>query len=103
MRFLRATGYCRKFCRNFSQVVQPLTNMLVKNVASTWSPSKSYAISSPVFFAPDFMKPFMLCADASDMEIGAVLLQPDENNIDHPVSYYLCKLFYYSTKFRKKH
>ena len=100
MRFLGMAGYYRKFCRNFSQVVQPLTNMLRKSVAFTWSLEaqnafdqvKAVLISSPVLFAPDFMKPFRLCVDASDVGIGAVLLQPDENNIDHPVSYYSCKL-----------
>ena len=89
MRFLGMVRYYRKFCRNFSQVVQPLTNMLRKSVAFTWSLEaqnafdqvKAMLISSPALFAPDFMKPFRLCV----VGIGAVLLQPDGNNIDHSV------------------
>ena len=94
MRFLAMDGYYRKFCRKFSQVVQPLTSMLRKSEAFTWSLEvqnvfvqvKAILISSPVLFAPDFMKAFRLCVDTS------FLLQPDENNINHPVSYNSCKL-----------
>ena len=38
--------------------------------------------------APDFDKCFKLAADASDVGIGAVLLQEDNNGIDHPVCYF---------------
>ena len=37
--------------------------------------------------APDFDKCFKLAVDASDVGIGAVLLQ-DNNGIDHPVCYF---------------
>ena len=93
MRFMGMAGDYQKFCRNFSQFVQPLTNMLRKSVAFTWSLEvqnafdqvKSMLISSPVLFAPHFIKPLRLCVDASDVGIGAVLLQPDENNIDYNI------------------
>ena len=38
--------------------------------------------------APDFDKCFKLAVDASDIFIDAVLLQQDNNGIDHPVSYF---------------
>ena len=38
--------------------------------------------------APDFDKCFKLAVDASDVGIGAVLLQEDNNCIDHPVCYF---------------
>ena len=38
--------------------------------------------------APDFDKCFKLAVDASDVGIGAVLLQEDNNGIDHPVCYF---------------
>ena len=45
--------------------------------------------------APDFDKCFKLAVDASDVGIGAVLLQEDNNGIDHPVCYF-------SKKFNKQ-
>ena len=38
--------------------------------------------------APDFDKCFKLAVDASDVGISAVLLQKDNNGIDHPVCYF---------------
>ena len=37
----------------------------------------------PVLRAPDF-----LAVDASSIGMGAVLMQMDDNGIDHPVSFY---------------
>ena len=45
-------------------------------------------MSSPVLRAPNFEKQFKLAVDASDNGVGAVLLQSDDDTIDHPVSYY---------------
>ncbi|XP_074658644.1 uncharacterized protein LOC141911553 [Tubulanus polymorphus] len=96
MRFLGMAGYYRKFCRNFSSVVQPLTNLLKKDVKLFWSKEcqiafesvKSLLTCSPVLLAPDFGKQFKLVVDASDIGAGAVLVQTDENGIEHPVCYY---------------
>ena len=40
----------------------------------------------------DFAKPFKLATDASDLAVGAVLLQEDESGIEHPVAYFSKKL-----------
>ena len=53
---------------------------------------KAILESAPVLLAPDFDKCFKLAVDASDVGIGAVLLQEDNNGIDHPV-YYFSKKF----------
>ena len=45
----------------------------------------------PVLKAPDFSKPFQL-VDASAIGMGAVLMQVDDNGIDHPVSFYSKKV-----------
>ena len=47
---------------------------------------KAILKSAPVLLAPDFDKCFKLAVDASDVGIGAVLLQEDNNGIDHPVN-----------------
>ena len=42
--------------------------------------------------SPDFTKPFELSVDASDIGVGAILVQLDEQGIKHPVGYYSKKL-----------
>lgn len=48
---------------------------------------------TPVLSAPDFSLPFKLEVDASAVGAGAVLLQEDEQGIDHPVSYFSLKFY----------
>lgn len=65
-RFLGMVGYYRGFCRNFSSVVAPLTNLLSPKVVYQWSDqcqstfenAKALLISAPVLAAPDFATPF---------------------------------------------
>ena len=49
-------------------------------------------VSTPVLSAPNFDHPFKLAVDASDVAVGAVLLQADSDGIDHPVCYFSRKL-----------
>ena len=49
---------------------------------------KPYLKSAPVLLAPSFDKKFKLAVDASDVGAGSVLLQEDDNGVDHPVCYY---------------
>ena len=96
MRFLGMAGYYRKFCKNFSGIAEPLTNLLKKITKYKWNDKCQDAFdrlkvilkSTPVLLAPDFDKCFKLAVDASDVGIGAVLLQEDNNGIDHPVCYF---------------
>ena len=96
MRFLGMAGYCRKFCRIFSIVFTPLTNLLRKQESFIWTTAcqeafdrvKAILLSSPVLTVPDFDKQFKLYVDASDVGAGAVLQQEDNQGIDHSVSYF---------------
>ena len=96
MRFLGMAGYYRKFCSNISTIAEPLTNLLWKRHKFIWSERcqqsfdklKAVLISVPVLSAPNFNCVFKLAVDASDVGAGSVLLQEDENGVDHPVCYF---------------
>ena len=86
----------RKFCRNFSDTIAPLTDMLRKSVKFKWSDkcqqafdnTKALLTNAPVLAAPDFNSPFYLATDASDIGAGAVLMQKDVHDVYYPVSFF---------------
>ena len=45
-------------------------------------------METSILLAPDFNKSFKLAVDASDIEVGAVLLQKYDNCTDHPVCHF---------------
>ncbi|XP_035235565.1 uncharacterized protein LOC118206694 [Anguilla anguilla] len=67
-RFLGMVGYYRSFCKNFSAVVSPLTDLLSPKTYFTWTDKcqrsfenvKALLVSTPVLSAPDFIRPFKL-------------------------------------------
>lgn len=95
-RFLGMAGYYRSFCRNFSAVAAPLTDLLSPKSRYHWSESRQHAFDcikalmthAPVLAAPQFNRPFKLSVDASDAGVGAVLLQEGDDGVEHPVSYF---------------
>ena len=82
-------GYYRKFCSNFSDIVEPLTNLLRKKNKFLWIAKcqeafdrlKAILKSAPVLTASHFSQPFKLSVDASDVGVGAVLLQDDKTGV----------------------
>lgn len=95
-RFLGLVGYYRIFCRNFSTVVFPLTELLKTRVKFVWSVEcqqafdnvKTVLCSSPVLAAPRFDRTFLLQVDASQVGAGAVLMQGDDQGVMRPVSFF---------------
>lgn len=89
--FLGKTGYFRKFIRDYSKIAYPMIKYL-KNDAkidvndpsyiNSFNTLKSMLCSDPILRYPDFTKEFVLCTDASNYSLGAVLLQDNK-----PVSY----------------
>ena len=71
-----------------------MTNLLSKKNKFIWTDACSQAFehvkimlaSEPVLKAPDFTNPFKLYVDASDVGVGSVLLQEDDNSFNHPFS-----------------
>ena len=99
-RFLGAVGFYRRFCKNFSEVSDPLTNLLRKGQGFKWTPEcqqsfedlKGMLSCSPILKAPEFSKPFVLFCDASYIAVGATLMQEDDNSFLRPVAYFSRKL-----------
>ena len=95
-RFLGMAGYFRTFCKNFSVVALPLTNLLKAQVEYKWTCDcqkafeslKGLLCSAPVLAAPDFTRPFKLEVDACDTGAGAVLIQENHRGVDRPVCFY---------------
>ena len=48
----------------------------------------NYLRSEPFLSALNFNKEFKLAVDAIDVGAGGVLLQEDDNGVDHPVYYF---------------
>lgn len=107
MRFLGLVGYYRSFCRNFSTVVSPLTDLLKGKAKFVWSSGcqkafeqvKTLLCSAPVLAAPRFDRPFKLFIDASFVGAGSVLMQADNLGIDKPVSFFSKKFNLYQLNY----
>ncbi|KAM4697802.1 uncharacterized protein WCC33_013406 [Rhinophrynus dorsalis] len=83
-RFLGFANYYRKFIRDFSKIVKPLTDLTHKGAkASEWSEEAEGAFetlkvafaSTPILSHPKPDLPYTLEVDASDTGVGAVLSQ----------------------------
>ena len=94
--FLGMAGDYRKFCKNFSTIACPLTDLLKKNNRFDWTPScqaafvelKNRLIQTPVLVTPHFDRPFRIAVDACDTGMGAVLTQLDDRGEEHPICYH---------------
>ena len=84
--FLGHVGFYRRFIKDFSKIVKPLSNLLVKGgpfefddqCLKTFLFMKEKLLSSPIIVAPDWNLPFELMYDASDYAIRAILGQKRE-------------------------
>lgn len=92
--FLGLVGYYRRFIKNFSEITQPFTSLLRKNVPFKWEMRqqinyeklKQLLLREPILQYPDFDKEFLLTTDASNEGIGAILSQGEVGS-DLPVAY----------------
>jgi len=87
--FLGLLGYYRKFIRDFAKLTKPLSQKLKGKAPIKIEAEFTEAVelcNDPILRYPDFTKPFILTSDASNVAIGAVLSQGNENS-DRPVSF----------------
>lgn len=99
--FIGLVSYYRKFIPNCSTVAAPLTDLTKKGKPTRvrWDQEQENAFQtliellskSPILCLPDFDKGFIVRTDASDIGIGAVLLQ-EHQNYKFPVCYASKKL-----------
>lgn len=94
--FLGKLNYYYKFIENASKLLEPMHNLLRKNVAFIWNDkcqksfeeAKKVLCSSPVLSVYDPKKTCYVFTDASMDGLGAVLKQQQKNGLLHPIAYF---------------
>ena len=95
--FLGLANFYRRFIKNFSRLLVPITALLKKNTPFHWNRAADRAFralkkaftSAPVLRHFDYSKPAVMETDASDYAIGAILSQLDEDTgLLHPCAFF---------------
>ena len=104
--FLGLSGYYRRFVKNYADIARPLTNLTKKNAKFEWTEEHEQAFeslkqaltSAPVLahFRDDY--PTEVHSDASDLGVGAVLVQRSPDGGEHPIAYLSKRLSDQQTK-----
>ena len=104
--FLGLANYYRKFVPHFATLSADLSDLLKKGTKFQWTHKAEQAFldiksrlgSRPVLRPPDFTKPFIIAVDASDIAIGATLLQ-EVDGLEHPICFLSRKLNEHQRKY----
>lgn len=100
-RFVGMANWNRGFINNFSDISGPLTDCLKKTnkpftlteaAIISFEKLKLALSTTPVLAQPDFDKEFVIQCDASQVGVGGVLFQCDEQGKEHPFAYVSQKL-----------
>src|SRR6266511_3649205 len=94
-RFLGMCQYYRQFIKDFSKIARPLFDLTKKDNDFDWREAQQQAYetlktkltSAPLLVHPNYEKTFKLYCDASNIGLGAVLCQEDENGKDRVIAY----------------
>ncbi|GJZ31214.1 reverse transcriptase domain-containing protein [Tanacetum coccineum] len=81
--FLGLAGYYRRFIVNFSKIAKPLTSLTQKNQKYKWGKKEEEAFQTlknnlcdaPILLLLDRVEDFVVHCDASNQELGCVLMQ----------------------------
>lgn len=93
--FLGLASYYRRFVKDFACIARPLHRLIERNASFTWTADCQGAFdelrqrlcSAPLLAYPDFSRQFILDTDASDVGIGAVLSELDEEGREQVIAY----------------
>ncbi len=94
-RFLGMAQYYRQYINDYADVARPLYDMLKEDGPAVWEQAQQEAFdiiknklaTEPIKAYPDFNKPFKLYTDASDIGLGAVLVQDDKEEKEKVIAY----------------
>jgi hypothetical protein len=107
--FLELTGYYQYFIKGYSQIAQPLLDLMKKAEVWHWDKAQDRAsmdlktcmCKAPVLTQPDFNRKFYVQMDASGYSMGAILSQEGGSDmltlaleklkmklVLHPITYY---------------
>jgi len=93
--YLGLTGYFRRFVQGYAQITRPFTSLLHKDTPWEWTEDQDAAFeklkfiltSEPILKLYDPLSETEVHCDASQMGLGAILLQKDEQASMRPVAY----------------
>lgn len=100
-RFIGFSNFYRKFIKNFSGIIMPITQLTKKQNRFQWTEVAQAAFdklkrlftSAPVLKHPDPALPYILEVDASESAVGAILSQRQgPKALMHPVAFFSKKL-----------
>lgn len=94
--FLGLANYYRRFVKDFSKIVKPLTKLSKKGVKFQWTDEQEKAFlelreklcdDQPILSYPNFEKPFVLSTEASKYSLSGILSQSGPNGENFAISY----------------
>ena len=99
-RFTGLANYYRRFVEGYAEVAAPLTALGSPTARFAWSPAAQASFdalklalsSAPVLRTFDPSRRAVLTTDASGIAVAAILTQPDDEGLQHPVAYESRKL-----------
>ena len=97
--FLGFANFFRRFVPHYADIARHLDEVTGRNAHFSWNSERQHSfellkealLNPPVLQLANTSQPFQVHTDASDLAIGAVLLQEDEQG-QHPVAYASRKL-----------
>lgn len=97
---LEKVNFYYKYIEKAAETLEPLHNLLRKAVSFTWTEDcekaftkiKEYLCSAPILSIYDQNRPCFIFTDASGIGLGAILKQPQEDGLLHPVAYFSRRL-----------
>jgi hypothetical protein len=94
------TGYYCRFIQRYANITAPLENLLKKAETFQWTYEcdkafetlKEKLITTLILIFPDWEKEFHIHVDSSGISLGAILTQPGDGAMDHPIYFASRKL-----------